>query len=522
MNITKAVGVSFNRRSEFASDHLRIKTVLEMVIQAESLSLGSSTGTPTHGEINALSESSFSGANFYQNITINGVSFGSGYVNSINTEADSTDVQRKRYTVTVTIPKEGQLNEVLPSVSPEVSKYIDSISESFTEQKTNHRRILNHTCSIKLDSPSGGEEQAKNVLNGILRNNNINSLFNINRTECYRFKNYSFDPESLSYNFQETREFVENELSDNNHIVIKQNSFQYVNGVVNAVFSVDVTGIGANKDISQRARDALDKASSFLGQSAQSVFSQYTSFIPGPHDSLKDIKINKTIVYNYNEAKCTVSVVYSNSRDIQESGFVYWEYSNEKQILADEIITSEQGTIIGGDELLSIQELSGSNKKFQNAASFFSDKCSKNAAKSRSGAPGVCINESISRGYGAGTIKYRYSFSNNASLNYSDDDGGGNPIRKIVNKENDQNELTLFSTFLIPEYKELLQKQENILPNRKVKSTTITTNSTANISDYLGNVFSPEDNKVTESISITFAPKQREFSCETTYFEILN
>jgi hypothetical protein len=70
MNFDKVIGVSFNRRSEFMGDHLRLKTILDLNIQAESISSsGGDSFSGTQGKIVSLENQAFGGQTFYQNIT---------------------------------------------------------------------------------------------------------------------------------------------------------------------------------------------------------------------------------------------------------------------------------------------------------------------------------------------------------------------------------------------------------------------------------------------------------------------
>lgn len=520
MNFENAVGVSFNRSINMAGDHLPINYILELNIRAEALSIGGEDYSATHSEVASQSDSAL--GIFYQDISINGQSFGSGYVRNISADPEGPDTQRKTYSATVVIPKEGQLDEVLPSVSKELSKEIENISESYTESRATHRVIVNHSCSVKLNPRGeGSDSQGKTILEGILKNEDkLESLFNIDKNQVYDFKNYTFDSESETYNFQSNKEWVENQESDENTIVIKNGSFEYSNGIINATFSVEITGNVEGSNIEERSKAALEKASGYINSSSEELYNRYKTYIPGTHGPLKEMKVNKTIIFNRNEAKCTVTVTQSNSQDLQD-GFVYWDYSIETQELAAETISSENGTIIGGDEFISLNELTGSENKFTNAEAFLNGEASLSSALGRSKG-GKCIRESITRGYGEGIIRYSYSFSNNPSLLYGAQDGGSTIKRKQIDLENEQDPLSLFSTFLIPESKELLQQQKNLLPNLKIKTSNITTNSTATIGNFIGDLYKPSQGQIAENISIRFSPKKRECVCETRYLEIIN
>lgn len=514
MNFENAVGVSYSRRAQMAGDHLPIRYLLEINIRCTAIGEGPST---LHSQINE--EEAFAGSKFYQDISINGTSFGSGYVSNLQADPEGPDVKTKNYTATVTITKGGDLDSVIGAIDKDSSQYIDSISESYSQEKSSHRRIVTHACSIKFNQPSAPDDS---IIKGMLGDSSkLESLFGIDLASVYIFKNYSYDESSQSYNFQETREWVENELSDSSNIVIRQNSFQYSNGIITATTSVEVTNITEGASVQERADAALDKASSFLGDEAGGVFGSYSDLVIGKKDDLKSLKVNESLILNRNEAKCTASTTFSNAPDITSNGLVYWEYGIETQILGDETIKSEEGTIIGAGVYISIDEIAGSANKYQNANDFFGSFCGRGEAKARCDGE-ICISESISRNYGEGTINYRYSFSNNKSLLYDDGDGGSTIERKKIISTNQQDPLSLHSTFIIPQLKELLQTQSNKLPNLNINSVNISTNSSCSLSDFVSNLYKPNNDEIADSLSIRFSPQKRECICEARYFKIGN
>jgi len=514
MNISNAVGLSYNRRAEMAGDHLRIKNVLEMNVRAEAF------GTNPGSQVAGQEAQAFGGASLYDNISINGTSFGAGYVSNLSADPEGPDVQRKTYTATITIPMEGDLDTVLSALSPDVLKAIDSISENYSIEQSTHRHTINHTFSIKLNHPNPSFD-GSGIVQAVLKSKNkLSSIFGIDDANPFNFKNYSYDDESQTWNYQDIKEWVVNELSNASFIIVKQNSFEYNNGVINATSSVEVTGIQEGVDTEGRAQAALAEAAGYLGTSGSEIFSAYAGLIQDEKEPLKDLKIAQTVTLNRNEAKAVASTTYTNAFDLKE-GLVYWEYSVEKQELADEIINSEQGKVFGGGLIRTINELAGSEDKYSNAANFFGGNCSIGAAQGRCGG-GILISESISRGYGEGTINYRYSFSDNKSLLFSTRDGGATIERKKIISEGNQEPLNLHSTFVIPELKEILQKQENLLPNLKIKRTNITTNGAAKIGEFIGSIFKPGGQSIVDNISIRYSPNKRECTAETTYFEILN
>jgi len=530
MNFDKVIGVSFNRRSEFMGDHLRLKTILDLNIQAESISSsGGDSFSGTQGKIVSLENQAFGGQTFYQNITINGVGFGSGYVTNLTASPDGPDTQKKTYSATVTIISEGNLDEILPSVDKTSSKFIDSISESFTRQQENHRFSVNHTCSIRVNptAPQQGFSLSDKLLKGILGDQNkLESIFDLDVEETYAPKNYSFDEQSQSYNYQQSYEYLKNDLSDKDCIVIQNNTFNYSNGVINITVATEITGNGKNQTLEQRGQKALQKAADIISQNVDRGLFSYNSLIQGNHKSLQMYPINQTLVFSKTEGKCSVTVNYTNSEELNGSSgtFAYWEYTTEEQKSIDENIYSEQGTIIGGGIINSANETSPSEKKFITADGFFKNNCDINSAMSRSeGSDLKAISESISRSYSEGIVRYNYTFSDNKTLTYSSNDT--NKIdRKVVNSSNLQKELFLHSTFIIPEYKELLQIQPNLQPELKTKNSNISINSQAKFSDLINLVdfetFYSDPQLIVDSIVYRFSPKKREFSADLNYYQL--
>jgi hypothetical protein len=530
MNFDNVIGVSFNRRSEFMGDHLRLKTILDLNIQAESISSSNGDGfTGTQVKIVGLENQAFSGRTFYQNISINGISFGSGYVSNLTANPEGSDTQKKTYSATVTIISEGSLDEILPSIDKNSSKFIDSISESFSRQQESHRYTVTHTCSVRVNplSKEVGKSLSEKILKGILSdNNNLNSIFDFSLEKAFSPKNYSYDEESQSYNFEETYEYVRNEFSDNECIIIQNNSTSYTNGIITININAEITGNGDGQDLQARGAAALNKADLFLNQQDDKGLFSYSALIPGNHSPIQFHPINKTLVFNKTEAKCSISIVYTNSQELQAlaGDFVYWEYSNEEQKSTDENIYSEQGTIIGGNELISANETSGEEKKFQIADNFFKNKCSFSQVFQRIGDSNAKIlSKSISRSYSEGIIRYSYTFSNNKSILYSGEDID-QIDRKRIDSKNIQKELNLFSTFLIPEYKELLQKQKNLKPELKIERSIININSKAKLNELISlinfNSILNSQELIIDSLIFRFSPKKREFESNLNYYQL--
>ena len=163
-------------------------------------------------------------------------------------------------------------------------------------------------------------------------------------------------------------------------------------------------------------------------------------------------------------------------------------------------------------------------EKFKTAESFFKSNCSISNIVSRFNGNNLkAISESVSRNYSEGIIRYNYTFSNNKTLTYTSNDIE-RIDRKVTNSLNLQKELQLYSTFVIPEFKELLQKQPNLLPESKSKRSNISINSKAKFADLIGladfNDILEDDELITDSVTFRFSPKKREFSADLNYYQL--
>ena len=137
MNIDKAKGISFTKRFEYLGDNVLLKRVLEISVECESLGTDM---TAIHGVIDVLSNEAFvPKGTLREDISINGTSFGNGYIQSIVANPEGPDQQRKTYTVNIIIEEAGELDKVISGINSALALSIESISENYNITKDKKR-----------------------------------------------------------------------------------------------------------------------------------------------------------------------------------------------------------------------------------------------------------------------------------------------------------------------------------------------------------------------------------------------
>jgi preprotein translocase subunit YajC len=149
MNIDKAKGISFTKRFEYLGDNVLLKRVLEISVECESLGTDISQ---VHSTIEGLSNETFVGSKpLRENISINGTSFGVGYIQSVTANPEGPDQQRKSYTVNIIIEEAGELDKAVQGISLESTAFIESISENYNISKDKKINNFSHEIEIKLN-----------------------------------------------------------------------------------------------------------------------------------------------------------------------------------------------------------------------------------------------------------------------------------------------------------------------------------------------------------------------------------
>jgi hypothetical protein len=520
MNFPNVQVLSASSRSEFFGENLRWKTMVEITVEGNFLELSASNGTPTHSQLNSLEDSLFGkSSQFYQNLTVNGVNFGAGYVSSFSSNAEGDDVNSKRYTATVTIPEDGSINqsiEGIGSISNSNFKYLESFSESsiFTKGE-GIKDSYSQTISLSVIPPekNNGSTIAKDIIQKFISQNSLTSLINGQyQKSVKKYYEQSYDPITNSYGFNINYDLYprENESSDN-VLVTRNVSIQYSqDGVITATEDGECVG---NIEGTPQARSeiAATKAKSLINDAFQNLENSYDT---AKYGALINTAISKNFTAVVFEGRVSYSVTYTNSKEvIIDKGF--WEYStNIETTNGGDIIASEEGSIIG------VGENNIKQDKYTKALALFQEKKIGIKGRIQEYVKGSVILKELSSSQThseiQGSVKYNKTYSSEGAIQSEDQDF----TKIVVNKTQDYNR-KLFSTFNIVEKKEIAQIQENLLENNTAYSIVLNGKSSLKFSDYLSKAkLLISDDGYIADVSCSYSPSEREFNFNATYFKM--
>jgi hypothetical protein len=520
MNFPNVQVLSASSRSEFFGENLRWKTMVEITVEGSFLELSANNGTPTHSQLNSLENSLFGkGVQFYQNLSVNGVNFGAGYVSSFSSNAEGDDVNNKRYTATVTIPEDGAINqgvEGIGSISNTNFKFLESFSESSTFTKGEGiKDSYSQTISLSVAPPTKttGLTIARDIIQKFISQNNLTSLINGQyQKSVKKYYEQSYDPVTNSYGFNINYDLYPRENESDESVLVTRNvSIQYSSdGIVTATENGECVG-NAEGNFKVRSDAASAKAKFLVGTAFSNLSSSYDA---GKYGPLIETPISKNFTSVVFEGRASYSITYTTSKElIIEKGF--WEYSTNIEITdGGDTVGTEEGTIIGigGDNL--------AKEKYNKALTLFQEK--KAGIKSRIQEyvknPDTLnlISNSQTHSEVQGSIKYNSTYSSDQSIQPE----GQDFTKIVVNKTEDSNR-NLFSTFNIIENKEIAQIQKNLLENNTTYNIVLNGKSSLKFGEYLSKAKSLlAQGGYISDISCSFSPSEREFNFNATYFNM--
>lgn len=519
MNFPNVQVLSASSRSEFFGENLRWKTVVEITVEGSFLELSANNGTQTHSQVNSLEDSLFGkNTQFYQNLTVNGVSFGQGYVNSFNSSAEGTDINDKKYTATIVIPEDGNINQAVEgigTIDPDF-KYLESFSESSTFTKGEGiKDSYSQTISLSVIPPqkANGQNIAKTIIQKFISQNNLTSLINGQYQQSVKkYYEQAYDPVTNSYSFNVNYDLYPRESSSDNNVLVTRNvSIEYgADGVITASENGECIG-NAEGSVNDRANAASSKAKELISAAFGNLSGAYDT---GKYGPLIDTPINKNFTIIVFEGRVSYSVTYTTSKElIQDKGF--WEYSvNIETTDGGDVIGSEEGTFTG------LEENDLKKSKYQKALTLFNENKGQIKGRIQEYAKGNTTLKEISTSEThseiQGIIRYNKTYTSNDAIQLE-----GQNFTKIITTITQDFNRKLFSTFNIVGNKEIAQVQNNLLQNNTTYNIVLNGESTLKISDYLSKARSLIDkSEYISDVSFSFSPSEREFNLNATYFEM--
>lgn len=456
MIIQNASALGLDRQFQFWGDNVfRYKIIKNISIEGYVLDLTNSAGVS--GILSGQNQYTYDYTQDWQNIIINGVDFGSGYIENLSFDP-AIDVRTDTYQANFTVFEEGSLNfpanANYSGIQSGQFKFLDSLSESFNSNITQKRKSYSHSIDVRFItfdddfSVNLAKQLATNLLNSadltgfywsgetpynVLYTENYNKITN----QCSFVKNYEL-VDRTGYLFFRNHSFV----FDTNGVITVTENAEY-RGKYNVYDSVIVPAY------------KLDVQGAYLRCSG--IFDEYnddaTNYILNPTGSTKQVtEIPREGFLSY-------SLSFTNDLFYKTGAYWAWTNSiNQDQNGVNQV--SENGQIIGFN-------LIDNYVKQNNANSFWANTVRSSIAPRLSGVyaqfhlcpdaePNIfLVNTSVSKNNRAGTVNY--------SANYTDD-----PTRididgfKKVDKVCSNVERTyLSSNVIVPRQFELKQISEN-------------------------------------------------------------
>jgi hypothetical protein len=528
MNFPNVQVLNASSRSEFFGDNVRWKTVYELNIEGSFLELSSTNNVAIHSALNGQESAFFQGSVFEDSITINGTNFGDGYVSNFSSQAEGTDVQSKRYTATVVIRKEGNLNTIttegLGQVNTSNFQYIESFSESST---FNSGEGVKDSYSQNIDlnfvskTPTSQKSVAESIIKSFINANLLTSLIQAEyqKTGIKKYYTQSYDEINNSYSTNVNFELApRSEAVGNSETLIVTSNVKkdyLTGGIINV--SEDIECIG-NSNVSSEQNYNL--ASAQVRSLISSAYGRLSSYIDGADGPLINQPLSKSFVGSPFEGRAGGSIAFSNSKEvIANQG--YWEFTiNIQKPPGGNYVVNENGSIIGGNEL------KVGKQKYQKAITIWNAK--KGGIESRINTlivDGGTLNPTSTEETHSeidGSISYNYNYSDNTSLFTTE----AIFLKKTISITTDKNR-NIFSTFNIIAKKEIAQKQKNLLPNNTTINIILNAIHGTTLTQYVNEAkvlvlenITPEEFQKLSNLNYDFSPNSREFKLSATYFKM--
>lgn len=385
----------------------------------------------------------------YQDLYLNGVSFGSGRVESISFDA-GVDVRTKRYTANILIYDSGNMFNFTglyySGVDMANSSQLDSFNESYVfNRKQNGGYGYSHNASIKFISGAGALnaiDAAKALARTLFTGSNLGMAFYSGYTnkQGKRYGNETYSLIDNTCTFQETFDF---DADLGAYSVQRTNSFDLQeNGVINVTENGALRGI-ENPNY-QRALSAV--ATETTGSYYRCSGMQAYYYPSGLTLQTYPIINGRTLdIFNNNVG---YTLIYTNNPN--NSGTYLWDYTQQIS-RADNVGTiTEDGSIVGRgtDRTTAFTNAQGGFVVVRNGipgrmASLFLS----NFASST----GYLENKSESYSPYQGQVTYGYQYSNDPNL------VSNSGVRRIETTEENASSIYAYNRLNIFNYASIVQ-----------------------------------------------------------------
>lgn len=288
--------------------------------------------------------------NNYQDLFLNGKSFGTGRIESINFRPGN-DVRTKTYTAQLIVYDSGNLFNLggtyYNTIDSTNFQYLENFSEDYNfERKINGGYSYNHNSNIRFNSGVGNLNSintAKTLAKTLFTGANLGFLFYSGYTNKIgkRFYNESYNLINNECNFSETFNFDED---SGNYSAIRTNSFELAeNG--NIIVTENGTINGIEFPTYKAALGALSYEISNGYTRCNQLFNIYSPPNSQPLINSPTVQSRTLDIFNNNVA---YTLVFENNP--RNSGGYFWDYTQNIDRSEGIARITENGTILGRGE----------------------------------------------------------------------------------------------------------------------------------------------------------------------------
>jgi hypothetical protein len=467
MDFSNATILTLSRKSEFLGYSTRYKCIIDLDIEGLLIDLSNSDGI--QGIMSQLISLQNSADN-WSDININGVSFGSGRINTVNF-TEGNDVKTKKYNISVSIPQASAYN----SYGKSYMQYVDGFSENSSYNRDGKKESYSQSVSFDIKGPYSLDAvvSAKAMAAEFFTNNDLVNTIGNDYSDSIIFRKF----------YDESYDQINNKFTFNRHYEVSTDSSGQYSVYRGHTLNFDDAGIAKVKEHAEyigHTITAFNTVNSALLTDINSAYSRCSTLMSqylNGNNALVSQPLSKSISLMKFEGKASYDIEFTNSNRVQIAGY-YWTHQSEvEQLQGGDYQASTTGEVVGFGHIMQgkyEKALAGWNSIKTTVDSDVTSYYSNNGIK-----PLQLINTSTTFQQIDGKISYSRKYSNSDSVKISQS------IRKEVieiGKEFDRNLTTYFS---IINNKEIAQSQKNKLPNNISYSIKLTGRADVSISTYL-------------------------------------
>ncbi len=347
LNFPNVSILGFNQNSRTFDAGLRYSNLVKINIEGLVIDLTQEFGITGVWNGNEGVLATIAKNNNYQDLILNGRSFGSGRIESINFNAGQ-DVRTKVYNAQITVYDSGNLFNLggtyYNTINSGNFRFLEEFSEDYNfERKINGGYSYNHNANIRFNSGVGNLNAintAKTLAKTLFTGANLGFLFysgytnktgkrfytesyNLIDNECVFNETFNFDSDSGNYSVTRTNTF---DLAENGNISTTENG--NIRGITFPTYKAAISAI------SSEMVSAYNRCNE--------VFNLYAPDGSSPLINSPVVQSKVLDVFNNN---VNYSVTFENN--IRNSGTYFWDYTQTVERNEGIANVSENGTIIG-------------------------------------------------------------------------------------------------------------------------------------------------------------------------------